>query len=68
MKGGKVYPSWIAGHINAFRYIGGVPKTIVSDNLRSGVAQANFYEPKLNRTYSEMAEYYGTVVLPARIR
>lgn len=64
----ETLPSWIAGHINAFRYIRGVPKTIVSDNLRSGVSRANFYEPKLNKTYSEMAEYYGTVVLPARIR
>jgi len=64
----ETLPYWIAGHINAFRYIGGVPKTVIPDNLRSGVTLANFYEPKLNKTYNEMAEYYGTVILPARIR
>jgi len=64
----ETLPSWIAGYINSFRYIGGVSKTIISDNLRSGVTHANFYEPQLNKTYNEMAEYYGTVILPARIR
>ena len=61
-------PSWIAGHVNAFRYIGGVPKTLIPDNLRSGVTHANFYEPVLNKTYNDMADYYGTVILPARVR
>jgi transposase len=27
-------PSWIAGHVNAFQYLGGVPKTLIPDNLR----------------------------------
>ena len=26
------------------------------------------YEPHLHRTYQEMAEYYGTVIVPARVR
>ena len=38
------------------------------DNLKCGVKRANFYEPDLNRTYQEMAAYYGTVILPARVR
>lgn len=61
-------PSWIAGHTHAFQYLGGVPKTLVPDNLKSGVKHANFYEPDLNKTYQEMAVYYGTVILPARVR
>lgn len=61
-------PSWIAAHVNAFRYFKGVPKTVVPDNLKSGVIKANYYEPQLNKTYNEMAEYYGTVILPARVR
>lgn len=61
-------PSWIAGHVHAFQYLGGVPKTLVPDNLKSGVKRPNFYEPDLNKTYQEMAAYYGTVVLPARVR
>ena len=60
-------PSWIEGHVKAFGYIGGAPKTIVPDNLKSGVTNSDFYEPLLNKTYNEMADYYGTVILPARL-
>lgn len=60
--------SWIQGHNQAFWYFGGVPKTIVPDNLRTGVTLSNFYEPKINQTYLELADYYGCVVLPARVR
>lgn len=38
-------PSWIAGHVHAFQYFGGVPKTLVPDNLKAGVRRPNFYEP-----------------------
>lgn len=61
-------PSWIEGHVKAFGYICGAPKTIVPDNLKSGVTNSDFYEPLLNKTYNEMADYYGTVILPARVR
>lgn len=37
-------------------------------NLKAGVQRSNFYEPDLNKTYQEMAAYYGTVILPARVR
>ena len=61
-------PSWIKAHVNCFEYLGGIPKTIVPDNLKVGVDKANFYEPTINRSYQEMADYYGTVILPARSR
>ncbi len=57
---------WIAGHINAFEYFGGVPEVIVPDNTKTGVSKACRYEPDLNPTYHEMATHYGTVVIPAR--
>ena len=60
-------PSWIDGHVHAFQYFGGVPKTLVPDNLKAGVRRPNFYEPDLNKTYQEMAGYYGTVILPTRV-
>jgi transposase len=41
---------------------------LVPDNLKSGVSKACKYEPDLNPTYSDMAEYYGCAVLPARPR
>lgn len=61
-------PNWITAHANAFRYFGGVPKTLVPDNLKVGIDKAVFYEPKINRTYQEMARYYGTAILPTRVR
>ena len=36
------------------------------DNPRTGVDRACRYEPDLNRTYHEMAQYYGVAVMPAR--
>ena len=60
--------SWIAGHVNAFKYFEGVPKTLIPDNLKSSVKRPNFYEPELNKTYLEMSGHYGSVVLPARVR
>jgi len=60
-------PAWIAGHVHAFNYLGGIPKTLVPDNLKAGIRHPNFFEPDLNRTYQEMAAYYGTCILPARV-
>nr|WP_128942932.1 hypothetical protein [Bradyrhizobium zhanjiangense] len=38
----------------------------MSDNLRSGVTEACFYEPAINRSYAEMAAHYNTAIVPAR--
>ena len=42
---------WIGSHTRAFTFIGGVPAMVMSDNLRSGITKACFYEPAVNRTY-----------------
>ena len=39
---------------------------VASDNLRSGIIKACFYEPAVNRTYAEMAAHYNTAIVPAR--
>jgi transposase len=57
---------WCAGHVGAFEYFGGVPRATVPDQLKSGVSRSCRYEPGVQRTYEELAEHYGTVVLPAR--
>lgn len=59
---------WIDAHVRAFAFYGGVPGTVVSDNLKSGVTKASFHEPQLNRTYAAMAAHYDTAVIPARPR
>jgi transposase len=60
--------SWIAAHVNAFAYFGGVAKILVPDNLKTGVVGYDWYTPVINKVYHEMAEHYGTVVIPARVR
>jgi transposase len=61
-------PDWIASHVRAFAYFGGVPRIVVPDNLKTGITKACFYEPDINPTYLDMANHYGTVVIPTRVR
>ncbi len=46
--------------------IGGVPKMIVCDNLKSAVIKANRYEPEINQALEDFANHYGTTILPTR--
>lgn len=57
---------WVTGHVHAFEFLGGCPRIVVCDNLRSGVKRPNRYEPDVNATYQEMAAHYGVAVIPAR--
>ena len=65
---GETLADWIAAHVHAFAAIGGVPQALVPDNLKAGITQPSRYEPGINRTYQELADHYGCVVLPARMR
>lgn len=62
----QTLPNWIASHVRAFQFFGGVPALLVPDNLRSAVTKACRYEPKINKTYADLAAHYGAAVLPAR--
>ena len=46
--------------------IGGVPHTLVPDNLKSAVIKANRYEPDINRALEDFANHYNTTVTPTR--
>ena len=59
---------WLAGHVRAFAFFGGVPKILRPDNLKTGVKKPNYYEPDLNPSYQELAEHYRVAVLPARVK
>ena len=63
----ETLPDWIGAHVNALNAIGGVPKALVPDNLKAGVTKPSRYEPGINRTYQDLADHYGCVVLPTRI-
>ena len=59
--------TWVTLHIEAFRFFGGVPKTLVPDNLKAAVIRAAFDHgdhPALNRTYRDLARYYGFKIDP----
>ena len=58
--------SFILSHVRAFNYFGGVPEIVVPDNIKSAVTRSDRYEPVINETYREMAEHYGTVIIPTR--
>lgn len=56
----------ILGIENALRFFGGVPKAIVSDNLKSAVTRASKYEPIVNKTFKDFARHYNCVINPTR--
>ena len=60
--------SWIDAHNHMFQYFGGVSQLLVPDNLKASVISHGKETVILNKTYSDMAEHYGMIVLPARVR
>ncbi len=59
--------TWIDCHIRAFEFFGGVPQTILLDNLKAGVIRPDLYDPTINRAYGELERHYGFTVDPARV-
>jgi transposase len=59
-------PDIVTATVNALNYIGGSPRAIVPDCLKSAVTTADRYEPVINEVFLDMANHYGMVVLPAR--
>lgn len=51
---------------NAFWHWGGVPRTLVIDNLKAAVKQADWYDPELHPIIRSFCQHYGTVVLPTK--
>jgi len=59
---------WLSSHVRTFEHLGGVTEITVPDNLKSGVTSPCRYEPDVNKSYADMATFYGTAVIPARVR
>ena len=64
---GQDLASWVNAHIRMLEYFQGSTAVWVPDNLRSAVTSAHRYEPGINRTYLELAQHYGAVVIPTRV-
>jgi transposase len=60
--------AWCACHVAAFEFFDGVPARLVCDNLKTGVDKPDLYDPKINRSYAELAVHYDTLIDPARAR
>jgi len=51
---------------NAFAHFGGVPKTLVIDNLKAAVAHPDWFDPELTPKVQSFGRHYGTVILPTK--
>lgn len=60
--------NWLMCHVHAYTYFGGVPRLLIPDNTKTATIQNNRYETILNRSYEEMANHYGTAIVPARVK
>ena len=60
--------AWCTGHANAFRYYGGCTEMIVPDNPKPVVGKACPYEPDIHPDFLHMANHFGAVVIPTRVR
>jgi transposase len=60
--------SWLSSHVRMYEFFNGVSEITVPDNLRSGVKKACYYDPEINPSYRDLAEHYGTCIIPARVR
>jgi transposase len=51
---------------NAFAHFGGVPKTLVIDNLKAAVLHPDWFDPELTPKVQSFCQHYGTVILPTK--
>jgi len=58
--------SFIRSLENAFWRFGGVPQTVVFDNAKCVVLQADWYDPELHPKIIEFCRHYGFTLLPTR--
>ncbi|NNJ33287.1 IS21 family transposase [Lacrimispora defluvii] len=61
-------PAWIRAHVHMYQFFGGVARILVPDNCKTAVIHNNWNDQRINATYQEMAEHYGTAIIPARVR
>jgi transposase len=51
---------------NAFWHFGGVSRTLVIDNLKAAVKNADWYDPDIHPKIQSFCQHYGTVILPTK--
>ena len=58
--------NWLSAHRRMFEAFKGVPSVTVPDCLKQGVIKCHLYDPDLNPSYTELAAFYHTAIVPAR--
>jgi transposase len=59
-------PDGIGSHGRTCAALGGVPESVVPENLKAAVPRAHRYAPAINRPYAALAQPYGFALMPAR--
>ena len=62
--------TWLKLHVDAFAALGGVPGTVVPDNLKAAVVRAAFAvddAPAIQRSYRELARHYSFKIDPTPV-
>lgn len=59
--------SFVGSLIDAFGFYQGTTEFVSLDNLKSGVIKPDLWDPKVNRSLEEAAEYYGVFIDPCRV-
>jgi transposase len=59
---------FVGATVRGLEYFGAVPEMLVPDQLKSAVHKPDRYAPEINATYTEVAQHYGTAIVPARPR
>lgn len=60
--------NWLLCHVHAFNYFGGATRLLIPDNCKTAAVSNTRYDTVLNRSYQELAEHYGTAIVPTRVR
>ena len=57
-------PQFITGVVHALEFYGAIPKYLVPDNLKTAVTKHTKDEFILNSVFSDLEDFYDTIVLP----
>ena len=62
--------AWLDAHVRAFSFFGGVTQIIVPDNPTTSTHRRTLGDAErvVNARYQQLADHYGTAVVPARVR
>lgn len=58
---------FVESNVRMAEFYGGLTDFISIDNLKAGVIKPDLYDPRINRAYTDFAEYYRTFINPCRV-